>query len=107
MAKETGDKKSLTEDEVTSEPTQLGRRTAIAAVSTLALGVGATQAAGCIIRTAGPTVYTASGVTDGDNGVCTDPGGNGRGSGGVYNGYTDGDNGAYTDRSGYGRGGCR
>ena len=113
MSNEQGKKKSLTEDEVVTSSAPIGRRAVMTAVSTLAVGAGATQLAGCFVvpaRGQPTTTYTVtggSGITDGDNSsYCTDPGGNGRGGGGVYTNITDGDSGSFTDRSGYGRGGC-
>lgn len=107
MSKEKGEKKSLTEEEVTSTDSSMSRRAAMTAVSTIALGAGATQLAGCFITPARgyqqPTyvaTYT-TGITDGDTGTYADPANQGRGGARGYTGINDSDP---ADAAGYGRG---
>lgn len=92
-------KKTLTDAEITT-----GRPTAGASNRRGFMGlVGAAGAAG-VGAALVPTGANAQ-VTDSDNGVWTDQGGCGRGSGGYRTGITDADNGSGgTDAGGYGRG---
>lgn len=82
--------KSLSEDDIVSKRSNLGRR---AFMSIMAAGT-----AGAVLA---PTQAAASDV---DNGAWTDKGSCPRGGGSVWTGVTDQDNGAITDNSEYGRG---
>jgi hypothetical protein len=115
MSNEQGKKKSLTEEEVESSSAPVGRRAVMSAVSTLALGAGASQLAGCFIvpaRGQPQTQYTytatyQTGITDNDQGSYADQAGYGRGGvRTVQTGLTDSDNGSngIQDPAGYGRG---
>lgn len=103
---EIDEKRTLTADQIESDKTVLGRRTALKALGATVLGVSATSVAGCIVvpaRTGGTAYQT--GVTDSDGGQYADPAGNGRGGArNVYTGLTDSDGGSYADQAGYGRG---
>jgi hypothetical protein len=99
---------TLTVDQIGTEQTPVGRRSAMKVLGAAVLGAGATGVAasltGCIVRTAPQPQYT-SGLTDSDGGQYADPGGNGRGQArGMQTGLTDSDGGSYADAAGYGRG---
>ena len=95
----------LREEDVVSEETRIGRRSALSILGIAALGAGsATSLVGCFFDS--PQYGgVGTGLTDNDSGQWADPSGNGRGGArGVYTGLTDGDSGAYADPSGQGRG---
>ncbi len=119
MSNEKADKRPLTlqEDDVTASAAPMSRRAAMTAVTTVAVGAGATQLAGCFVVPARgyrqPTatvVYQPAyqtGLTDSDGGTYADQAGYGRGGAHGYNtGITDADNGSggIQDRAGQGRG---
>ncbi|AHM03288.1 Twin-arginine translocation pathway signal [Roseibacterium elongatum DSM 19469] len=98
MSSEDDKKKTLTDDQITTDhqPQKTDRR------GFLGLMAAGGAAAGTATLTGGSAHAQ---VIDSDNGAWRDRGGCGRGSGGVYTGYTDADNGSGgTDRPGYGRG---
>ena len=74
----TQSKITLTAEQISSETTPVGRRTAMKALGATVLGAGATSVAGCFITPARP--MTQSGVTDSDGGQYADPVGGGRGA---------------------------
>lgn len=82
--------KSLSEHDIVSKRSNLGRRAFI--------GIMTAGTAGAVLA---PTQAAASDV---DNGAWTDKGSCPRGGGGVLTGITDQDNGSITDSSEYGRG---
>lgn len=105
---ELAQKPTLTDGQIESNATVLGRRTALKALGTAVLGAGATSLTGCIVTTPAQPAYATSGMTDGDAGQYADPAGAGRGPRrSVATGITDADsaaNGQVQDPAGYGRG---
>lgn len=99
---------TLTDDQIASNETTVGRRSAIKALGAAVLGASATSLTGCIVTTPARPVAYQSGITDGDGGRYADPAGAGRGPRrAVATGITDADSaagGQMQDAGGYGRG---